>query len=324
MEIKNYTFSCSGVPQGIVSGCSHKDGGAAFCGGGLWVSPAVDSGADGTIWDAALVDCIRPEKGSFRFIAAASDSDHILHDGREIPLTQALADYIRGGASPIEELDAAVFVDADIIPLHRLRGRWLLFAMQFFAGQDSDFTVKSVGVRTSDETYMDLLPEVFRKTDNGTLEDMLAMFRAVTDETDREIMNLENRLDPDRAKGRDLERLLSWQGTGVTAIWEEDRLRRLIKNSARLVRLKGTEQALSELFEILLGEKPVITAEKGALSFSVEVSHTAVRSGRHYAELLRLLKDFSPVGITPRLVVKRTGDEDMTLSDDRFGSGFVL
>ena len=324
MERKHFTFSCSGIPQGIVGRCEKADGAAAFGEGGLWVSPAVDSGEDGTVWDTALIDCIRPEKGSFRFIAAASDSDYIEHDGGKIPLTKALADYIRGGASPVEELDAAVFVDADAVPLHKLRGRWLLFAVQFFPEQGSAFMMKSVSVSCSAASYMELLPEVFAKTDNGALNDLLAMYRAVTDETDRSILGLERRLDPDRATGKDLERLLAWQGIGVTAIWEEQRLRELIKNSARLVRLKGTQEALSELFEILLGEKPIITAEKGAMSFSAEVSREAVKSGRHYAELLRLLKDFSPAGITPRLVIRRAGAEDMTLSDDRFGSGFII
>ena len=56
MERKHFTFSCSGIPQGIVGRCEKADGAAAFGEGGLWVSPAADSGEDGTVWDTALID----------------------------------------------------------------------------------------------------------------------------------------------------------------------------------------------------------------------------------------------------------------------------
>ena len=161
--------------------------------------------------------------------------------------------------------------------------------------------------------------------DNGNLTDLLAMYSAVTSETDRGLTTLGGRLCPDSASGSELERLLAWQGIGVTAIWEEERLRALVKNSARLIRLKGTVQALSDLFGILLGEKPEIITDSAAASVTVKVEYKAVGSGRRHAELLRLLEDFTPAGVNARLVIKRGKVPDgFTLSDDSFGSGFVL
>lgn len=323
---KRFTFSAGGVLPGIMRG-GIMNGGAVFSEGGLWVISPVDSGEAGTVWDRALIDCARPDKGYFRFIAVASDKDHILHNGARIPLENALAEYILGGSSPVEEMSAAAFVDPQTAPLHRLRGRWLLFAMQFFPEKGQSFRLRSVQVECPFRSYMEALPEVFGRTDDGSLSGLLAMYRAVTDETDRRITGFGARLSPELATGKDLERLLSWQGIGVTAIWDEARLRTLIRNSARLVRLKGTREAISELFTILLGETPEINAESGGFSFTVAVSHEAVGSGRRYAELLRLLKDFSPAGVEPRLLIRRGGSgsgDGAVLSDDSFGSGFIL
>ncbi|MGN1119559.1 MAG: hypothetical protein ACI4Q4_04320, partial [Oscillospiraceae bacterium] len=105
-------------------------------------------------------------------------------------------------------------------------------------------------------------------------------------------------------------------------------MRKLLRESARLTRLKGTEEAISELFEILLGKAPVIVTDSADYSFSVKVEYDCVPSGRHHAELLRLLEDFSPAGVVPHLELCRSGtggiDGGIVLSDDDFGSGFVL
>ena len=322
---KRFAFTAGGTLPGIVRGCA-ADCGAVFSAGGLWVAPPADSGEAGTVWGRALIDVERPEKGYFRFIAAASDRDYIEHNGGRIPLERALAEYLMGGSSPVEEMSAAAFIDPSAAPLHRLKGRWLLFAVQFFPEKGQSFRLNSVELECPFRSYMEALPEVFSRTDNGNLEGLLAMYRAVTDETDRRIIGFGRRLSPELASGKDLERLLAWQGIGVTAIWEEKRLRELIKASARLVRLKGTREAISGLFTILLGEEPEIDAPAGSFSFTVTVSHSSIGSGRRYAELLRLLEDFSPAGVKPRLVVRGGGaaGDGTVLSDDSFGSGFVL
>ena len=320
---KRFTFS-GGILPGVLRGSS-SGGEAVFSEGGLWVAPPCDSGESGTVWDSARIECLRPAKGYFRFIAAASDERYIRHNGSEIPLENALAEYILGGSSPVESMSAAAFIDPQTAPLHRLKGRWLLFAVQFFPERGQSFTMKRVELTCPFQSYMQALPEVFSRMDNGNLADLLAMYSAVTSETDRVLTALGESLCPDSASGKELERLLAWQGIGVTAIWEEERLRTLVKNSARLIRLKGSVQALSELFGILLGEKPEITADSNTASVTVTVEYKAVGSGRRHAELLRLLGDFTPAGVNSRLVIRRGKVPDgFTLSDDSFGSGFVL
>lgn len=320
---KRFTFSGAPLP-GILRGVFTGEE-TAFSEGGLWVCPPCDSGESGTVWDSARIECLRPERGYFRLIAAASDERYISHNDTKIPIENALAEYILGGSSPVESMNAAVFIDPQTVPLHRLKGRWLLFAVQFFPERGQSFTMKRIELTCPFQSYMQALPEVFSRMDNGNLTDLLALFSAVTLETDRELITFGGRLCPDSAAGKELERLLVWQGIGVTAIWEEERLRSLVKNSARLVRLKGTVQALSDLFGILLGEKPEISEDSTSASVTVTVEHKSVGSGRRYAELLRLLRDFTPAGVNARLVVKRVEVPDgTTLSDDSFGSGFIL
>ncbi len=304
------------------------ESGLSFSQGGLWISPAIDSGMAGMIWDRANVLAAMKKTDCLRLTVIASDDSFISHNNQKIPIEKALAELICGKSELLSDMAALSFVNPTAIPLHRLRGRYLWFAAEFFPESGNTITVESITVSYPYNSYMQALPEIFTKLDNGSLADLLAMFKLITDETDYEITHFGEELNPDTATGEELERLLSWQGIGVTAIWEESAMRKLLRESARLTRLKGTEEAISELFEILLGKAPVIVTDSADYSFSVKVEYDCVPSGRHHAELLRLLEDFSPAGVVPHLELWRSGtgriDGGIVLSDDDFGSGFVL
>ncbi len=298
---------------------------------GVWISNALDSGEDGTIWDKAEISFNISGNSFFRFTAVVSNSDSVSVGGEKYPVEKVIRAVCEGARAPFETLTAVSFINPRIVPLHTLKGRFLWFFAESFPEKKGSIGISRVKVRCPHISLINALPEVFAKDDDGTLTSLLAVYKEVFDRLDFEISGFGKRLDPDAACGEDLKRLVSWQGLRVSDIWGEEKLKRIVKASARLIRLKGTRAALYELFEILLGEKPEITENRAGFSFTVTADYNLIPSGRHYNELLSILSDFTPVGITSRMVLKNHGeiqhgglDEGLSLTDDTFGSGFII
>ncbi len=327
MESKLFTFFSDAY--GYIRNAALKDGELRLFDGGIWISRAIDSGETGTVWDKAEISSVPLENGFFRFTALARDEDNISVGNESYPAETALAAAVKGAPMLIEGLAAVSYVNPRTAPLHTLKGRFLWFLLEGFPEKGGYVGVSRVNVYCPHISFMSALPEVFARNDDGNLTSLLALYKEVFDRLDREITDFGRRLCPDTASGEDLARLVSWQGIKLSDIWGEDKLRRVVKSSARLIRLKGTCAALSELFEILLGKAPEITENSADFSFTVTIEHGSVPSGRHHAELLSLLRDFTPVGITSRLVLKNEArggglDNGTSLTDDAFGSGFII
>ncbi len=330
MKSRLFSFGY-GAPTGYTKGVSIKDGALSMSENGVWISEAIDSGESGTIWDKAEISFDILGNGFFRFTAVVSDSDSVSLGAESYPVEMVLRAVCDGARASFENLSAVSFINPSIVPLHTLKGRFLWFFAEGFPEKKGSVRISRIKVRCPHISLINALPEVFFKDDDGTLTSLLAVYKNVFDRLDGEITGFGERLDPDSASGEDLKRLVSWQGIRVSDIWGEDKLRKVVKASARLIRMKGTRSAVSEIFEILLGEKPEITEDTEGFSFTVTVDYNSVPSGRHHFELLSLLRDFTPVGITSRMVLKNnsgiTGkalDEGLSLTDDTFGSGFII
>ncbi len=316
-----------------LSGCHLRnvrtEGGALiFSEGGAMLSPCLDSGVSGTVWDRAEIGFPPESGGYFRITVFSSDRMDVDIAGQSAPFEQALEAIFSGGNIP--ELTAVRYISPDTAPLHTLKGRYLWFIVEAFPEKGGVIRLDSIRISYPFRSLMDALPEIVRRTDSGKLASMLAAYRTVFDRLDRKIADFDSELDIDSAGGEALQRLVSWQGIPVSRIWGEEILRSVTKESARLIRRKGTKAALLRLFELLLGEAPVIEENSGgAFSFTVRVRYGLVPDGAHYRELLYLLKEFTPAGIVPRLLLERDGGGaslggGTTLSDEEFDSGIIL
>lgn len=320
-----------------LSGCHLRnvrteDGALIFSEGGAMLSPCLDSGESGTIWDRAEIS-FPPERGGyFRITVLSSDSLAVNIGGRSALFEQALEEIFTGGDISELTADAAAvsYISPDTAPLHALRGRYLWFIVEAFPEKGGRIRLNSVKICYPFRSLMDALPEIVRRTDSGRLASMLAAYRTVFDRLDRRIADFDSELDIDSAGGEALQRLVSWQGIPISRIWGDEILRNVTRESAQLIRRKGTKAALLRLFELLLGEAPIIEENSGgAFSFTVRVRYGLVPDGAHHRELLYLLKEFTPAGIVPRLLLERDGGGaslggGTTLSDEAFDSGIIL
>ncbi len=321
-----------------LSGChlvnvEAKGGALVFSRGGVMISPCLDSGERGTVWDRAEIEFPAARSGYFGLSVFSSDKLSVDVGGREAPFERVLSEIADG--KRLSELDADIaavsFLSPDTAPLHTLRGRYAWFIIEAFPENGGEILIDGIKISYPCRSYMEALPEIVRRTDNGALASLLAMYKTVFDKLDRRIVDLDGELDIDTARGEALRRLADWQGIPLSGVWGEEVLRRVTRESARLIRRKGTKAALSRLFELLLGEAPYIEENTNGdpFSFTVRVRYSLIPDGAHHRELLYLLREFSPAGTTPGLLLDKDGGGaslggGAPLSDEEFDSGIIL
>lgn len=311
----------------------NSPGTLVFSKGGLLISPCLDSGAAGTVWDKAEITFPPQQDGYFCFTAFSSDKLTVDVGGQKTSFERVLEEISAGRqlSDIAADITAVRFISPDTAPLHRLRGRYAWFIAEAFPENGGTIRVDRIKISYPFISYMQALPEIVRRTDNGELASMLAMYKTVFDKTDRRIVEFDDELDIDRAQGEALNRLVSWQGIPLSGVWGEDILRSVTRESAWLIRRKGTKAALSRLFELLLGEPPMIEENSGGdpFSFTVKVRYSLIPDGARHRELLYLLNEFSPAGTTPRLLLDKEGGAaalggNAALCDEEFDSGIIL
>ncbi len=309
-----------------------QDGALVFLRGSVMISPCLDSGVSGTVWDKAEIGFPSSQNGYFCLSVFSSDKLSVNVGGQNAAFEQVLSEIADG--KRLSELAADIaaisFLSPDIAPLHTLKGRYAWFILEAFPENDGKLLIEGVKISYPCRSYMEALPEIIRRTDNGALASMLAMYKTVFDKLDRKIVDFDNELDIDTAHGEALQRLVSWQGIPLSVIWGEEILRRVTRESAWLIRRKGTKAALSRLFELLLGEAPYIEENTygDPYGFTVRVRYELIPDGAHHKELLYLLGEFTPAGIESGLLLDKDGDKaalgGTLLSDEDFDSGIIL
>ena len=328
MNNKYFAF-CNGdtISKGTLNNADVADT-LSFNKTGWWISNTLDSGTNGTIWDHVDISHKLDPNSFFRFTAFASNKLTVNIGGAETPTQEALKAIMEGDPSMISsDIRAVTFVNPHSAPMHMLKGRYLWFVVEAVPDNGKKLEISSLTIHYPYQTYLDALPECFGRNDNGQLASMLALYRAVFNNVDQQISEFDRQLDIDTADTAMLEKLQEWQGIKTGSLWGDDALREMVRRSSRLIRMKGTQTALAEMLEILLGH-PADIDITGRSEFTVTVDYDDVPSGRHHSELIRLIKEFTPVGIQGRLVLRRnnstTHDDTLLLSDDSFDSGMIL
>ncbi|MGN0596289.1 MAG: hypothetical protein ACI4J1_03040, partial [Ruminiclostridium sp.] len=211
----------------------NADGEMLFGKGGIMISPCLDSGEKGTVWDKAEIVYPTSQNGYFCFTAFSSDSMYAEVGGQKTPVSRILEDIASG--RQLSEFDSDItavrFINPDNAPLHGLKGRYLWFIAEAFPEKDGAIAISSIKIRYPHISLMNALPEIIRRTDNGNLASMLALYKTVFDKLDSRIVNFDDELDIDLAQGEALKRLVSWQGVPVSDIWGEEILRRVTRES---------------------------------------------------------------------------------------------
>lgn len=350
-ENKYFLFSDEiAFQNGQVRNAEFKESGVFLSESGIWAAFALDSAETDTKWDNVEIDFKCSENSFFRFTAFAMNKTTVKMADEEVSLSDNISKFYDSANkfTVLDEINAISYVNCHKAPLSSLRGKYLWIIVEAFPETGTSVEINRIKVTYPLNSYIEALPEIFRKNDNGNLTALLGMYKAVFDELDNKLVAIDDEFDIEKANGESFERLISWQGIEISPIWGEDKLRLVLKNSAELVRMKGTKFALSKLFTILLDKPPIIKERTNNSIFDVSViiDYNSVPSGRHHAELIKLMKEFTPAGVNSRLILTRNGtaldnsylgndtvlndntaviiDDKAVLSDNSFDSGLII
>ncbi|MDR0469834.1 MAG: hypothetical protein LBH09_07675 [Peptococcaceae bacterium] len=297
--------------------------------GGVFYSRLLDSREKETVWHRIVAESESLGDASIRFTFYASEERRVrVGDG-----VYDLEDFIRDPERSWQEKEDAflpykvktMFNPADAL-LHEAVGRYLWFCAELY-GQGAESPVLSrIKVYLPVLSWMSYLPEIYQ-TDSGSksfVERYLYIFQSLYEDMEREINRVARYFDPDVVDSEFLQWLAEWIDIDDAYIWREDQLRYLIRNGMRIYKKRGTRQALSEMVELYLGEKPYIVENfqlegyegdaslsglvaglYGANSyyFTVVVSENAVPSTKEHKTLLRIIESAKPAHVEANVVV---------------------
>ena len=246
-----------------------KINGSALCfnserntGVGRFMTRIFDSGERETRWHRLVIHTENCAAEDLKVTVYSADDIRLRFRDEELTIFELFGD---SRYSLTEKLDAyKPFVVkqtsgvSDIL-LHDVSGRYLwLLIEQYSSGETA--AIQDVRIFLPSYSWIDHLPGIYRRGDSDThfLERYLGIFQTLYEELNDEITDMSYRFDPESADRDFLKWLAGWLNITDTCIWNEEQLRKLLKNAVRLYRMRGTKESLSEIIELYTGEKPFI------------------------------------------------------------------
>ena len=297
--------------------------------GGVYCSRLLDSKEKETAWHRLIVRSESLGDASIRF-------NFYVSEDRDIPFgpaTRDLEEIIRDPELAWEEKEEAfrsyrvktILNPADVL-LHEARGRYLWFSVELYGQGDKSPAISYMRVYLPGRSWLGYLPEIYQADpENSTfLERYLSIFQSVYEDMESEIDRIARCFDPEVVDGEFLRWLAEWVAVDDVYIWNEEQLRHLVTNGMRIYKRRGTRQALADMVELYLGEKPyiveffqlegyegdarssgLITGLYGENScyFTVIVSENAVPSPKEHQTLLRIIESVKPAHVEANVVV---------------------
>jgi phage tail-like protein len=297
--------------------------------GGIFYSRLLDSREKGSLWHRIEVVSESLGDASLRFTFYAAEERKLRLAAGERDLAEFLLDAELTAAEKEKQLRPylvkTVYNPKDAL-LHEARGRYLWFRVEFFGTGTASPRVRRLKITLAAASWLEYLPEIYQEDHTGAafLERYLAIFASLHDGLEREIDRVARYFDPDVVEGEFLSWLAGWLDLDDVHIWTEDKLRRLIKNSLRLYKIRGTRQAVLEMAELYLGTPPFIieyfqventegeARSSGLISrlygdnsyyFTVVAPEWLVPTPREYNAFLKIIDSAKPAHVEANVVV---------------------
>ncbi len=301
----------------------------------IYISKPFDSLQSGTVWHRLRLKIDLPNSASYTLKIYADDSPEIKLPRNEKTKDNVLDlnDYILDSTIDIgrkldifDAIGAKSYESPTDILLYGLKGRYLWICLEIVSYERVPVVIDSVKIEFPKITFMDYLPEIYRKneTENSFLTRFLGIFQSIYVDLEDEIDFVALNFDPDRTTKDFLSWIASWLSVKDAAIWGEKRLRKLIKESVKIYKMKGTKRAISRIVEEYIGIEPIIVEQfdvkenmvydkqkdvienlfgDNGYVFTVMVPGVHVKDNESYVELLKVINSVKPVDSICNLVV---------------------
>jgi phage tail-like protein len=228
--------------------------GRAFELAGTFVSRTLDSGTPGTVWHRIEVDASLPAGTSLTVETATAESVSQLAD----PATDSW-DTPRDTAGGI--LPATPGVSGQLV--QSPPGRYLRLRVALHSDGNATPSLRSLRVYYPRVSYLDLLPQVFRRDPDGAafLDHFLSLFESVFTRVEDRYEWFSRALDPAAAPPDVVVWLASLIDLSFDPSWPLERRRALLAAAIGLYKQRGTPEGLIRYIEIYTGVTPMITED---------------------------------------------------------------
>lgn len=299
---------------------------------GIFISRLLDSGEEGNQWNRTVICSESYGDDSIRFRFYCSDENQIVWEGSNCPWEE----FIRNREIPLEKKQRAMepYLVHEIqnptdVMLYHARGRYLWMEIQLFCQAGFLPKIRHMKIYAGNRSFLSYLPMIYQ---TGGREDFLGrflgMFEAVYQELDEKILDSARQLDPMAADPEFLYWLAKWVGISNAHLWQEERLRVLLKGIVRKNLIRGTREYMEHMIYTFTGERPFFleyyeieqyrgneraykslkqTYAHGPYEVSVLVREQAVPSLRKQYALKKMIEDMKPAHIRMHLIILRPG-----------------
>ncbi len=291
-------------------------------GGGTfgYLAPAFDSEDMGATWhrlclEGTFQDC------KYEIVAAATDAD--LRDMMEE------AASFSAQLAILKQYSWVRMVNTDDMLLHKLTGRYLwIFIMVSGAKPESSFRIEGFHVEFPQGSFAQYLPEIYQTGRDSFFERYMTVFQSVYEELEQKIDVLAEYLDYETTADDNVKILAGWTGEWGTRLQlSPKKLRYVLQNLNRIQSGRGTRLVMQQMLKITTGHKAVVLEHfkwhdwmrksssqlenyeklygKSENTFTVIIDLSKEETVLSREEIIRLLKDYTPLGMHCNVVLLR-------------------
>ena len=302
---------------------------------GVYISGAFDSLQRETIWHRLRIDVNLPSSASYKLKIYSSDTSEIivpsLEDGKNKSID--LNDYLSNSSFDISRkidifdyIGAKTYENSTDILLYDFKGRYLWLCLEIISYDKNPVVINSLKLEFPQVTFLDYLPEIYRKeaAPNSFLARFLGIFQSLYVDLEDEIDFIPLKFDADRTTKDFLNWIAAWLSIKNAELWGEKRLRKLIKDSVKIYKMKGTKKAVSKIVQEYIGVEPIIVEQfdvrknmyyhkqkevvenlfgNNGYVFTVMLPEAHVKDAENYIELLKVINSVKPIDSICNLVV---------------------
>ncbi len=272
----NFTFNDEFWEQGFKYGCEYtEENGLSISRDNamlkgtnntiktIYISKSLDSCQIEMIWNRIKIDLELPEDSMVSLSYFTSDEMYVKYNDEVIFLDEYIND------TKISVVDKLSFLDGfwiqeiknpkDIF-LSRAKGRYMWFKIEMVLRNKNFPKVKGLKIEFGQESFISYLPDFYSNNQENSdfLKRFLGIYQNMILDLQEEINNVSKYMDSDYVDKDFLQWLSEWSAIDDTYIWTEGKLRKFVKKSFSLYKLKGTKEGLKQIIELYTNTVPII------------------------------------------------------------------
>lgn len=262
---KHFIFNDELWNGGFLYGCKFSDNKLIMTekGRAVYISSSLNSEEKDTVWGRLKMQVdIEGDANISLYYISYNDSEIIINDS-VVDIDEIIEDMSISPEEKIRIFESICKVknkNVEDVILSDTSGQYLRIMLFMNSTGNSSISINSLDIQFPFDSIIKYLPSVFSESEKNSdfLKRFLGIYQALFYDLQENIDNMSKYFDADFVSGDYLEWLASWVGINFSYMWNEEKLRELIKNSFYYYSLKGTKKGLNEIITFYTKQKPII------------------------------------------------------------------